>query len=947
MRHVLAVVLVMIPLLGWGQMELWPYCTTSKEGINLSFSTTSNSKNIYPSYHNHWSSFLDSSFSPSPLYLVVSRPLFRQTIQPLVEWKRMQGFEVVELYADTNDCDIIRDSIKNLYDHASSTHPAPTYVLLVGDVGHIGAFKGRHKPSSEFSSYYTDLYYGEYTDDYFPEAMVGRLSAADTHQLSLLVDKTLKYEQMTFADKSYLAKALFVAGAESRWPAPTTTNGQTHYVSQRVKAFDRSIDTCCYYNPGSSDSLEAIADVVRQGAGLVCYTAHGTVDGWSNPYFTSPIADTLSDSLPSIYINNCCLSNSFNADCFGEHLLRKELGGAVGVIGATNSSLWNEDYFWTVGPLYPFENNPTYNPEKLGAFDRLLHIGEEPFGQQVLTLGQMLHAGSYAVTQLGTPCDAYYWEIYNLLGDPSLMPFIGTPQPTLMLLPDSIECGSTQIPLSGTPFSYVAASQDNRLIGVAMTDGVGRATLSLSEPITTDRVVLVSTCQFHIPRIDTLFSQTPPEGCLAVMRHSLSSSFDTLTLVIRNIGDNPCVGHKIKVWQTEDDTASGARLSSIHTSTLRMLLPLEYDTVILPLKITTGQRPLLSLHLDMIDSTHSYSSLPIHFDVDLPCARLVSLQLRQDDIPIQHLYPGGRYTAVAIFENVGQDTALVSICQEICQPIALAPHHEDTLFLELGIDDTSSHLILKTHVQCGPWKTTNLHCFIVGNPFEDFESGGLRLYPWDTNTTVSSWLSDSSVYHSGRFSARSGSIGHRQRSDLALAVNLPLDDTIAFWLRTSCEEEYDKLSFFIDGQVQQTFSGSLAWRRVCYPIPQGRHQLLWRYSKDDNGSQGSDCVWIDDISLPFIDWDSRCGHGDTSTLSIPTPPPSQHFVLFPNPAHHQFYIHPVPPEHCTITISDIYGRTMDTFRSTQEPYNIQLTPGIYIVTISTAHQTSSHKILIQ
>ena len=197
MRHVLAVVLVMIPLLGWGQMELWPYCTTSKEGINLSFSTTSNSKNIYPSYHNHWSSFLDSSFSPSPLYLVVSRPLFRQTIQPLVEWKRMQGFEVVELYADTNDCDIIRDSIKNLYDHASSTHPAPTYVLLVGDVGHIGAFKGRHKPSSEFSSYYTDLYYGEYTDDYFPEAMVGRLSAADTHQLSLLVDKTLKYEQMT------------------------------------------------------------------------------------------------------------------------------------------------------------------------------------------------------------------------------------------------------------------------------------------------------------------------------------------------------------------------------------------------------------------------------------------------------------------------------------------------------------------------------------------------------------------------------------------------------------------------------------------------------------------------------------------------------------------------------------------------------------------------------
>ena len=55
--------------------------------------------------------------------LIVSRPKFRQGLQPFVQWKRMEGYEVEELYAATHK----RDSVKELIQSAER----PDYILLV------------------------------------------------------------------------------------------------------------------------------------------------------------------------------------------------------------------------------------------------------------------------------------------------------------------------------------------------------------------------------------------------------------------------------------------------------------------------------------------------------------------------------------------------------------------------------------------------------------------------------------------------------------------------------------------------------------------------------------------------------------------------------------------------------------------------------------------------
>ena len=48
------------------------------------------------------------------VFLIVSRPQFREGLQSFVQWKRQEGFDVVELYVDTNSCFmVITDILKN------------------------------------------------------------------------------------------------------------------------------------------------------------------------------------------------------------------------------------------------------------------------------------------------------------------------------------------------------------------------------------------------------------------------------------------------------------------------------------------------------------------------------------------------------------------------------------------------------------------------------------------------------------------------------------------------------------------------------------------------------------------------------------------------------------------------------------------------------------------
>lgn len=128
---------------------------------------------------------------------------------------------------------------------------------------------------------------------------------------------------------------------------------------------------------------------------------------------------------------------------------------------------------------------------------------------------------------------------------------------------------------------------------------------------------------------------------------------------------------------------------------------------------------------------------------------------------------------------------------------------------------------------------------------EGFEAGRFSVPDW-RHSGHSSWQVDSQEVHGGQYAARSGVIADAESSTLSLTLDKPFD-RISFYCKVSSESGWDYLIFTIDGVERNRWSGEEDWTQYVYAISPGRHTFAWRYLKDDSGSKGSDCVWIDDL----------------------------------------------------------------------------------------------------
>jgi Zinc carboxypeptidase/Carboxypeptidase regulatory-like domain/FlgD Ig-like domain len=112
------------------------------------------------------------------------------------------------------------------------------------------------------------------------------------------------------------------------------------------------------------------------------------------------------------------------------------------------------------------------------------------------------------------------------------------------------------------------------------------------------------------------------------------------------------------------------------------------------------------------------------------------------------------------------------------------------------------------------------------------------------------WSLDINEVYEGFFSARSGSIGHGENSSIEISLYVPINDEISFYKKVSSEADFDYLKFYIDGELQEQWSGTEDWTRETYPVTAGVHTFIWSYVKDGGAQSGSDCGWIDNIVFP-------------------------------------------------------------------------------------------------
>jgi PKD repeat protein len=401
-------------------------------------------------------------------YVIVSDPMFKDSLQQFVLWKTQKGFNVIEAYTNNPAVGTTTTSIKaylqGLYNAGTPTNPAPSYVLIVGDVAQVPSFAGTA------GTHPSDMYFVEYTGgaDYIPEVYIGRFSATNTAQLMPQIYKTLQYEKFTMPSSTYMDTVILVAGNDANFEM-SHGNPHINYGTNNYFNSSNNIFAWAYLGPNNGDS-QIGADMrskLYKGFGLANYTAHCNSDRWGDPTFTSAqVPNMYNLDKYGLMIGNCCLSNKFNdASCIGETLLRIANKGAVGYIGGSNNTYWDEDYWWGVGTTStPVPSNPTIATTGIGAYDGLFHSNSQPYSDWFTANAQIFYCGNTAVQNSTSTLKKYYWEIYHLMGDPSVMTYLWDPAPMALTYDSPLLVGDNTLLVQCEPYTLVAISRDSVLL---------------------------------------------------------------------------------------------------------------------------------------------------------------------------------------------------------------------------------------------------------------------------------------------------------------------------------------------------------------------------------------------------------------------------------------------------------------------------------------------------
>lgn len=824
-------------------------------------------------------------------YVIVSPPVFHDALQPFVQWKTRKGFTVVEAYTNNplvgSTYTSIKAYLQNMYETATPSDPAPTFVLFVGDVAQIPAFN--------CGSHFSDLYYCEYSGDFLPEIYYGRFSATTVEQLQPQIDKTLEYEQYLMPDPSYLNECVMVAGADASY-GPTWGNGQINYGTTYYfnEAHNLTSHTYLQPEPAGANYSQNIHTNVSNGVCYANYTAHGSVSGWADPSFSiSDIAALQNEHKYCLMVGNCCQTNTYSDNCFGEELLRAANKGALGYIGAANNSYWDEDYWWGVG-VGQIVVNPTYETHGLGAYDRTFHDHGEPYQDWYSTMDQMVFAGNLAVQESSSGNKQYYWEIYCLMGDPSLSVYYSVPPPLTVNYTPLLPLGSPVFTVQTEPYAYVAISKNNVLHGAVEADSNGLAYITVIPFTDPGYANVVITKQNRQPYIDSVMVASP-EGPFLVLdsyqvnddggnNNQLAEFGEPLTvdLDMENFGTQNAV-NAVSTLSTADpyvDITGG-------TYTWPLILSNGAATASNAFAIQTHDFvPDQHTATFMITSQADTSSFTSYFSVLFYAPKLVSGVFTVDEATGGNgngLLEAGETIYVTIpTTNEGHCSSSPIIAQlfafgdfvTVNTPAqtlaALAPGNSADATFSFTISPDAPlgyEFSLYFTAVAGPYSSVSSLFPTVGPQIEDYETNNFNKFSWRMSGNTG-WKISSTTKYEGSFGSQSGTVGNSQRSEMYLDVIVLSTDTISFYRKVSSEAGYDYLRFYLDGVEMGKWSGNMDWAKVSFPIPAGEHRFSWAYETDVSTLSGQNTAWVDLIEFPPFS-ENPSGPLTVNTVSVP------------------------------------------------------------------------------
>ncbi len=913
-----------------------------------------------------------NEFTAAPIkYLIIANSMFsgNENLNSFVQWKKRLGYLVEVAY--TSDANVgttttsIRNYILSHYNNATPDNPAPTFLLLVGDVDQLPAFNSQVSNTNHV----TDLYYATWTSgDNLPDCYYGRFSARNISELTPQVDKSLMYEQYTMPDPSYLGTAVLIAGTDDSW-SPTHAQGQVNYIYNNyinTTSTNHSYTTVHKHDYDCSSQAATIRSEIGAGAGWVNYTAHGEAQGWYEPSFTvSQIASLSNAGKYGLIIGNCCHTGKFDNDnCFGEALVRANNKGALAYIGGSDYTYWDEDVYWAVGVRSNITANMSYSSSDLGAYDRIFHTHNETHDKWSTTIGGYMEGGNLAVQSSTSTRKQYYWEVYHTFGDPSIRPYLGIPDIMTVACADVLTVGQNALAVSGAPaYAYVALTHNNEFVAAAFADASGEAVLSFDALSVPGQYELAVGAQNYVQYFKTITVIDPEGPFIAASEVQLNGIAEVGTTVTWNLSvKNLGVSAATSVYAKMTTTAQG--------------ITLVQDSVYIG-NMAVDETKTLQNAFSAAISGSLEDETPVSFNVTVSwgtghsdkaiIVRVAApkLVVTASRISPQVITAGSEVTVEIDNKNEGHATLPFGIVDltsnytgaRVISPsyyvYALQPDQTTTNTFTVKVADNvpdNAIIPLYYHRVIGSSHVIDTLYMIVGTCTEDFETGDFSpRFDWD-NTSAYPWTITSDQTHSGNYSVRSKvNLANSKTSRLELTVTSIMDGDFSFYRKVSSEANYDKFKFYVDNEQKDEASGEVNWTKITVPIKAGTHTYRFDYTKDISQSSNSDCVWVDDIVIPgfgtMVDPDTTDCVGIAEYITAETD-----VRLYPNPATTSLAVESNAPIQ-EIAVADMSGRLVRTAAAGGEMkctvHVADLADGIYFISIKSADKNRTLKFIKQ
>ena len=328
--------------------------------------------------------------SPPSAYLIVGHSSFTDTaMDSFVTWKESLGFDVTMVDLDETG-DTAEEIEAYILDAIENWTDPPEFVLLVGDTNYLPG-----NTATEYSGV-TDLYYVTLDDGgYEPDAFIGRFPARTSGDAVLMAERVIDYEQNVSGSDFWIQNTCWIASSDNN----DVSEGTHNYC------IDTYLDPLGYtwdkvYPSQGGTASDAITSI-NNGVSMLTFSGHGSTTSWGDMSFNSTdFYQLTNDGMFPGVLSHACLTGDYEVEtAWCETWTRSPERGGLWFWGSVPSSYWDEDDIQQRGEYDWF----------LGG-DRV----EWPMG--------FLGGGKLAVYEYysGGGRTKYYYEAYNLMGDPSV-----------------------------------------------------------------------------------------------------------------------------------------------------------------------------------------------------------------------------------------------------------------------------------------------------------------------------------------------------------------------------------------------------------------------------------------------------------------------------------------------------------------------------------------------